>query len=76
MEQCFQDKGERMNEKKGKYFGKLKKSRLFFGLGILVVFFQMIPYLLLGEGTVIPYHDQLDGEFIAYILQAKWLFKL
>lgn len=50
-------------------------SVAFFWLGMVVVLFQMIPYILLGEGTVIPYHDQLDGEMIAYILQSKWLFR-
>ena len=54
-----------------KYF--LSKS--IFGIGMVVVLFQMIPYIVLGEGAVITYHDQLDGEMIAYILQAKWLFQ-
>ncbi len=48
---------------------------LLFILGLSAVLAQMVPYILLGEGTVVPYHDQLDGEFIAYILQAKWLFQ-
>lgn len=34
-----------------------------------------VPYLLLGEEAVITYHDQLDGELIAYILQARHLFR-
>ena len=42
---------------------------------MIIVFFQIVPYIVLGEGSVIPYHDQLDGEMIAYILQAKWLFQ-
>lgn len=51
-----------------------RKKTILFILGLLVVMMQMVPYILLGEGAVVPYHDQLDGEFIAYILQAKWLF--
>lgn len=50
-----------------------KSSVILFVLGLAAVLVQMVPYILLGEGTVIPYHDQLDGEFIAYILQAKHL---
>lgn len=61
------------NSKKTK--GKINGVKLIFVAGFLAVLCQMVPYLLLGEGTVIPYHDQLDGEFIAYMLQAKWLFK-
>lgn len=43
-------------------------------VGLCIVLFSQIPYLLLGHGAVIPYHDQLDGELIAYIYQAKYLF--
>lgn len=50
-------------------------AAILFGLGMVAVLFQIIPYLVLGEGTVIPYHDQLDGEMIAYILQSKYLFQ-
>lgn len=60
---------------KEKYRRKLNFSTPFFWIGMVIVLFQMIPYVVLGEGTVIPYHDQLDGEFIAYMLQAKWLFE-
>lgn len=48
------------------------KSLLLFGLCIVML--SQLPYLILGEGAVIPYHDQLDGELIAYIYQAKYLF--
>lgn len=43
-------------------------------VGLCIVLLSQIPYLLLGHGAVIPYHDQLDGELIAYIYQAKYLF--
>lgn len=55
-----------------KYLEKKQKA-LFYG-GLIIVLLQLVPFLILGEGSVIPYHDQLDGEMIAYILQAKWLF--
>lgn len=34
----------------------------------------MMPFLLLGTGSVITYHDQLDGELFSYLLTAKYLF--
>lgn len=34
----------------------------------------MIPYILLGTGSIVTYHDQLDGELLNYILTAKYLF--
>lgn len=52
-----------------------KKTNYFlFGSGLFIVLLQLIPHILLGEGTVIPYHDQLDGEMLSYIFQAKYLF--
>lgn len=54
---------------------KREDYKVLFWLGMAVVFCQMIPYIVLGEGTVIRYHDQLDGEMIGYILQAKYLFQ-
>lgn len=49
-------------------------NKYLFILGLGIVLLSGLPYLLLGEGSVIPYHDQLDGELIAYIYQAKYLF--
>lgn len=33
-----------------------------------------IPYLILGKDAIFVYHDQLDGEVIAYLLQARHLW--
>ena len=33
-----------------------------------------VPYLVLGKDSVFVYHDQLDGEVIAYLLQARHLW--
>lgn len=52
----------------------LKNKNLWPGLGIVAVFLTMLPCILLGENAVYTYLDQLDGEMIAYILQAKHLF--
>lgn len=43
-------------------------------MGILLSFFFMVPFLLLGTGSIVTYHDQLDGELLNYILAAKYFF--
>ena len=52
-----------------------KLHKVWFFLGLAAVAVMAVPYLLLGEDAVITYHDQLDGELIAYILQARHLFR-
>lgn len=52
-----------------------KFHRIWFLLGLAAVAVMAVPYLILGENAVFTYHDQLDGELIAYILQAKHLFQ-
>lgn len=49
-------------------------NKYLFCFGLLGVLLSLVPYWLLGEGAVIPYHDQLDGEILSYIYQAKYLF--
>lgn len=63
-------------EKQVYFVRAMKKfiSKFLFVFGLGAVLLSEIPYLILGEGSVIPYHDQLDGELIAYIYQAKYLF--
>ena len=48
---------------------------IWWGLGMAGVLLTIIPYVLLGEDGIYTYADQLDGELIAYILQAKHLFQ-
>lgn len=48
------------------------KSLLIFGMLILLL--SYIPMFILGMNSFVYYHDQLDGELIAYIYQAKYLF--
>lgn len=43
-------------------------------LGLLVISLIVFPYLLLGEGSYVQVHDQMDGEILNYIYQAKYLF--
>ena len=52
-----------------------KLHKMWFFLGLAAVAVMAVPYLILGEDAVFTYHDQLDGEMIAYILQAKYLFR-
>lgn len=52
----------------------MKRERFLFVSGLAAVLFLMVPCLVLGEEAVFAYHDQLDGEMIAYILQAKHLW--
>lgn len=51
----------------------LKKNWMF-AAGLAAVLFMALPYVLLGADSVVTCHDQLDGELIAYILQARHLF--
>lgn len=43
-------------------------------LGLLVISLIVFPYLFLGEGSYVQVHDQMDGEILNYIYQAKYLF--
>ena len=52
-----------------------KTGTFWFIVGCMAVLFMGIPYLLLGQDAIVVYHDQLDGELIAYLLQAKHLFE-
>lgn len=42
-------------------------------LGLLAVSMIVLPYLVLGEGSYVQVHDQLDGEVLNYIYQARYL---
>ncbi len=50
-----------------------KSGRFLFAAGFLAVILILVPGWILGENAVIAYHDQLDGEMIAYLLQARHL---
>jgi hypothetical protein len=51
-----------------------KINRFLFMAGLCAVMFMLVPYVILGHDAAIVYHDQLDGELIAYILRAKHMF--
>ena len=44
-------------------------------LGLLAVSIIGLLYALLGEGSYVEVHDQVDGEILNYIYQAKYLFR-
>lgn len=64
-----------MGEVGGRNRSGSKRHRAWFFLGLAAVAAMAVPYLLLGEDAIFTCHDQLDGELIAYILQAKHLFR-
>lgn len=43
--------------------------------GLLIVSVSLLPYFILGENVWVLFHDQLDGEVLNYIYQAKYLFQ-
>ena len=51
-----------------------KAEKIWFLLGALAVLFMGVPYAILGKDSIFVYHDQLDGEVIAYLLQARHLW--
>ena len=55
-------------------FCQKHKKNGYLATGILLSVLAMIPFLLLGTGSIVTYHDQLDGELLNYILSAKYLF--
>lgn len=50
------------------------KKSCYFAAGLILACLFMVPFLLLGTGSIITYHDQLDGELLNYILASKYLF--
>lgn len=42
-------------------------------LGLLAVSLIALPYAVLGEGSYVQIHDQLDGEVLNYMYQARYL---
>ncbi len=49
-------------------------NKYIFFIGLCGVLLSFVPYFILRENAIVPYHDQLDGELLAYIYQAKYLF--
>lgn len=60
--------------KKVRDFYNANKKNCYLAAGLLLSCLFMVPFLLLGTGSVVTYHDQLDGELFSYLLTAKYLF--
>ena len=60
--------------KKILYFYSTQKKNCYLAAGLVLSCLFMIPYFLLGGGSIVTYHDQLDGELFSYLLTAKYLF--
>lgn len=54
---------------------KIKSEYLFPVIGVLIAVMMMLPYAILGQDSIVIYHDQLDGELLTYLLNAKHLFE-
>ncbi len=47
----------------------------FWIVGFIILAVNIIPCLYLGQGSIFPYHDQLDETILSYVLNAKYLGK-
>lgn len=54
-------------------FVRGKRNSILFFSGLVLVLLSLVPGILLGKNAIFTYHDQLDGELIAYVLQARHL---
>ena len=54
---------------------ELKLNILYPACGIILCLMTLIPFFVMGDKSIITYNDQLDGELITYILNAKHLFE-
>lgn len=64
----------RKNRSPGFPLARGVKVNIWFVLGMAAMALTILPNLILGEASIFTGHDQLDGEMIAYILQARHLF--
>lgn len=55
-------------------FYNSNKKTCYLTAGLVLACLFMAPFLLLGTGSIVTYHDQLDGELLNYILAARYLF--
>lgn len=54
---------------------KQHKNVIYMFVGFLAVSLIALPYFVLGEGSYVQLHDQMDGEILNYIYQAKYFLK-
>ena len=51
------------------------KNFIYMFIGLMVVSLIAVPYFMLGEGSYVQIHDQMDGEILNYIYQAKYFMQ-
>ena len=51
---------------------KVGSSDIWFWMGLAAVGFLLLPFLILGQDAIVVYHDQLDGEMLAYLFAARY----
>ena len=60
------------------FLTKIEKNRMIdivaLMMGIGAACFFCLAYLVIGTDSYVEFHDQLDGEVLNYIYQAKYLF--
>ena len=52
----------------------MRNKNIPFLLGLAAVCLGALPYILLGTNAIVTFTDQLDGEMLAYIYRARYLF--
>lgn len=68
---------KRMNKwmtKLNGFLDRLDRASLWWA-GFLFLAVTFMPYVILGEGSVFPIHDQLDETLMTYVLNARHLFR-
>ena len=51
------------------------KLHIYMVIGFITVSLIALPYFILGKGSYVQLHDQMDGEILNYIYQAKYLLQ-
>lgn len=51
------------------------KELIYMIIGVAIVSLIVIPYFVLGKGSYVQLHDQMDGEILNYIYQAQYFMK-
>lgn len=46
-----------------------------FAMGLVLTGISVLLFMVLGTDSVFVYHDQMDGEVLCYLYQAKYLFQ-
>lgn len=67
-------KNRRWMTKLNGFLDRVDRASLWWA-GFLFLAVTFMPYVVLGEGSVFPIHDQLDETLMTYVLNARHLFQ-